>query len=100
MTRQGRVWPGTGGFRAEQGGADSLAVLAGAVITASPPALQVSPHCPLTVPAGPRALADLQLLNLPLCSLQPPAELLDDSLEAADRLLELRELTAGGAGRV
>ena len=89
MARQGRVWPGTGGWRAGQGGAGGLAVLAGAVITARPPALQVSPHGPLTVPAGPGTLAALQLLDLPLGSLQPPAELLDDSLEAADRLLEL-----------
>ena len=87
-----RVWLGTGGTWTGDGRTESLAVLTGAVITASLPHSQVSPHCPRFSPrvnTGARTLAALELLNLGLRSLQPPLELLEGELEVTDRLLEV-----------
>ena len=87
-----RVWLGTGGAWTGDRRTGNLAVLTGAVITASQPHSQVSPHCPRLSPrvsTGPRALAGLQLLNLGLGNLQPLPELLEGELEVTDRLLEI-----------
>ena len=100
LPRSRRVRRGAGCGGTREGGTRGQAPVTGARVTAPPPRVVMFPHPDLLPRHQTRlgALTGLELGHPGLGGVEPQAELRDQPLQLSHGLLEVSELTTGGAG--